>query len=70
MSHDRIARRVGERASFYVWAAVMLAAAVWRPQRRGAQPARPARDLPAQPADIAVVSPSLRNGAAVTGTAA
>jgi hypothetical protein len=48
----------------------MLAAAVWRPQRRGAQPARPARDLPAQPADIAVVSPSLRNGAAVTGTAA
>jgi high-affinity iron transporter len=30
---------------------------VWRPRRRGAQPARPASELPAQPADLAVAGP-------------
>jgi hypothetical protein len=27
---------------------------VWRPRRRGAQPARVAREVPAQPADLAL----------------
>ncbi|HEX4010367.1 MAG TPA: FTR1 family protein [Solirubrobacteraceae bacterium] len=31
---------------------------VWRPRRRGAEPARPARELPAQPADLAVAGPA------------
>jgi high-affinity iron transporter len=37
---------------------------VWRPRRRGAQPASLARDLPAQPADLAVAPKS--NGQALT----
>ena len=42
-----VAKRPGERASFYLWTAVVLAATVlWRPRRRGRQPARFATRIP------------------------
>ena len=42
---------------------------VWRPRRRGAQPARVASALPDQPADIAVAAPPQRGGGQVISVA-
>ena len=42
---------------------------VWRPRRRGAQPARLASTLPDQPADIAVAAPAQRGGGQVISVA-
>ena len=39
---------------------------VWRPRRRGAQPARLASALPDQPADLAVAAPPARRGQVIS----